>query len=596
MQVYDAPLRDMRFVLHELHGLEALKSIPSVADLTPDLLDSVLEESARFATQVLAPINASGDQEGCVLENGRVRTPKGFKAAYQAFQGSGWTSLAGDPTYGGQGLPEVINKLVEEMICSANLAFSLYPGLTHGATRALMVLGTEEQRQFYVTKLNAGVWSGTMCLTEAHCGTDLGLLRTKAAPQEDGSYRIDGSKIFISAGDHDLTENVIHLVLARIVGAPEGTRGISLFVVPKLLPDADGHPTVPNGVSCVGLEHKMGIKASATCQMAFENAQGWLVGEAQKGMSAMFTMMNTERVSVGVQGLGVAEAAYQAAVAYAKERLQGRSLAGTKFPDKPADPIIVHPDIRRMLMTMRVNAEGCRALGGWVAQELDLAEHSTDAERKIAADDFVALLTPIVKVMLTEAGSENANLAMQVYGGHGFIREHGVEQYVRDVRITEIYEGTNGVQGLDLIGRKLPEHTGRLLRRFFHPASAFIEENRNHEKVGALVQAFERSFQLLQLTTGTVATQGLKDAEEAGAAATDYLHLFGLTALAFVWARTAKLASEKLEGAGEDAGFYDAKLKSARFFYDRILPRTMTLFMAIKTGKASMMALDVEQF
>jgi alkylation response protein AidB-like acyl-CoA dehydrogenase len=597
MQVYDAPLRDMRFVLHELHGgLDALKSIPSASELGADLLDTILEESARFATEVLLPINASGDQEGCVLENGQVRTPKGFKEAYDTFRASGWTSLAGDPKYGGQGLPEVINKLVEEMICSANLAFSLYPGLTHGATRALMVHGTEEQRQQYVTKLNEGVWSGTMCLTEAHCGTDLGLLRTKATPQDDGSYRIDGSKIFISAGDHDLTENVIHLVLARIAGAPEGTRGISLFVVPKLLPDKDGRPTVANGVSCVGVEHKMGIKASATCQMAFENSQGWLVGEAQKGMAAMFTMMNTERVSVGTQGLGVAEAAYQAAVAYAKERLQGRSLSGTKFPDKPADPIIVHPDVRRMLMTMRTNVEGCRALGGWVAQALDLAEHSADPQIKAEAEDLVMLMTPIVKALFTDVGSENANLAVQVYGGHGFIREHGVEQYVRDVRITQIYEGTNGIQALDLIGRKLPDHMGRSLRRFFHPAAAFIEENRNHESVGELVQTFERSFQLLQLTTGTVAQQGLKDPEEAGAAATDYLRLFGLVALAFIWVKTAKLAAEKLPDAGDDAGFYDAKLKSARFFFDRILPQTMTCFMAIKTGKASMMALGADAF
>jgi alkylation response protein AidB-like acyl-CoA dehydrogenase len=597
MQVYDAPLRDMRFVLHELYGgLEALKSIPSVAELDSGLVDTILDESARFATEVLLPINASGDQEGCVLQNGKVTTPKGFKEAYDTFRNSGWTSLAGDPAYGGQGLPEVINKLVEEMICSANLAFSLYPGLTHGATRALMVHGSEAQRQQYVTKLNEGVWSGTMCLTEAHCGTDLGLLKTRATPQDDGSYRIDGSKIFISAGDHDLTENVIHLVLARIAGAPEGTRGISLFVVPKLLPDKDGAPTVPNGVTCVGVEHKMGIKASATCQMAFENAQGWLVGEAQKGMAAMFTMMNTERVSVGVQGLGVAEAAYQAAVAYARDRLQGRSLSGTRFPDKPADPIIVHPDVRRMLMTMRVNVEGCRALGGWVAQQLDLAEHSTDPQLKAQAEDFVALMTPIVKALFTDAGSENANLAVQVYGGHGFIREHGVEQYVRDVRITQIYEGTNGIQALDLIGRKLPEHMGRLLRRFFHPATEFIEANRSHEKVGDLVQAFERTLQMLQLTTGTVAQQGLKDPEEAGAAATDYLRFFGLTALAFVWARTARLAADRLAEGAQDAAFYDAKLKSARFFFDRILPQTMTLFMTIKSGKASLMALDADQF
>lgn len=596
MLTYRAPLRDMRFVTQELNSLDNLASLPSASDFTPDLIDSVFDEAGRLCAEVLRPLNASGDLQGAVLENGAVRTPDGFPAAYATFRQGGWTALAGDVAYGGQGLPQVVNKMVEEMICSANLAFSLYPGLTHGATQALRHHGTEEQKQAYLPKLNEGVWSGTMCLTEPQCGTDLGMLRTKATPQDDGSYRIDGSKIFISAGDHDLTENIIHLVLARIVGAPEGTHGISLFVVPKLLPDKGGKPTQRNGVTCVGVEHKMGIKAAACCQLSFENAQGWLVGEINKGMSAMFTMMNTERVSVGIQGLGVAEAAYQAAVDYARDRIQGRALSGAKNPDQPADPIIVHPDVRRMLMTMRVNVEGCRALGGWVAQMMDLAEGSQDPEIRVAAEDFTALMTPIVKSLFTELSSETANLAVQIYGGHGYIRENGVEQYVRDARITQIYEGTNGIQALDLVGRKMPAHAGRQLRRFFHPVADFIEVNKADTRIGDMVQALERSFNLLQMTTGQIAQQGLKDPEEAGAAASEYLKLFGLVALGFVWVRAAKIAAERLEAGDGDAGFYDAKLKSARFFIDRILPQTMSLFLSIKAGKATLMALDADAF
>jgi alkylation response protein AidB-like acyl-CoA dehydrogenase len=596
MLTYQAPLRDMRFVMQELHGLDALASIPAAADLSADLLDSVLEEAGRLSSEVLRPLNASGDLQGAVLENGAVRTPDGFKEAYRIFREGGWTALAGDVEYGGQGLPEVVNKMVEEMISSANMAFGLYPGLTHGATQALRKHGSDAQKQQYLPKLNDGIWSGTMCLTEAHCGTDLGILRTKATPQDDGSYRIDGSKIFISAGDHDLTENIIHLVLARIAGDPQGTHGISMFVVPKLLPDEEGKPTVRNGVTCAAVEHKMGIKGTACCQLSFDSAQGWLVGDARKGMSAMFTMMNTERVSVGIQGLGVAEAAYQAAVAYAKDRIQGRSLSGAKYPDLPADPIIVHPDVRRMLMTMKVNVEGCRALGGWVAQNLDLAEKSADPEIRTAAGDFTALMTPIVKALFTDLGSDTANLAVQVYGGHGYIRDNGVEQYVRDARITQIYEGTNGVQGLDLVGRKLPTHAGRPLRRFFHPVAAFIEANKADPAIGDMTQALERSFNLLQLTTAQIAQQGLKDAEEAGAGATEYLRLFGMVALGFIWVRTAKIAAERLAAGDGDAAFYDAKLKSARFYIDRVLPQTMSLFLAIKAGKATLMALDADAF
>ncbi|MGI4748327.1 MAG: acyl-CoA dehydrogenase family protein, partial [Janthinobacterium lividum] len=475
MQTYNAPLRDMRFVLHELHGLDALTSLPHFADLNAETVDLVLEEASRIATEVLLPLNASGDAEGCIVENGVVRTPKGFREAYDIFRDGGWNALAGDPNYGGQGLPESVNKLVEEMICGANLSFSLYPGLTHGAVMALSAYGSSELKDLYLPKMIDGTWSGAMCLTESQCGTDLGLLRTRAVPQEDGSYLLTGSKIFISAGEHDLTENIIHLVLARLPDAPAGIKGISLFLAPKFLPGPDGSAGPRNGILCTGLEHKMGLKASATCQISFDDAQAWLVGAPHKGMQSMFVMMNEERLGVGIQGLGVASAAYQSAVAYAKDRLQGRSLSGTRRPDLAADPIIVHPDVRRMLMTMRTSAEGCRAVGIWVAQAVDLSKHAnTEGERKEAAD-FVALMTPVVKALFTDLGFEAASLGVQVYGGHGYIREHGVEQYVRDARIAMLYEGTNGIQALDLVGRKMPAHMGRYLRRLFHPISNFIE-------------------------------------------------------------------------------------------------------------------------
>jgi alkylation response protein AidB-like acyl-CoA dehydrogenase len=596
MQTYNAPLRDMRFVLHELHGLEKLNAFPKYADFTPDVVDSVLEEAAKIASEVLLPLNATGDQEGCVLENGVVRTPKGFKEAYNVFREGGWASLASDPEWGGQGLPESVNKLVEEMISATNCAFGLYPGLTHGATRALEGHGSEELKQTYLPKMIEGTWSGSMCLTEAHCGTDLGLLRTRATPNEDGSYRIDGSKIFISAGEHDLTENIVHLVLAKIPGGPSGVKGISLFLVPKFLPNADGTVGPRNGVVCTGIEHKMGLKGSATCQLTFEDAQGWLIGQPHKGMQAMFTMMNVERLSVGVQGLGIGEAAYQAGVAYAKDRLQGRSLSGTKRPDLAADPIIVHPDVRRMLMTMRVYAEGSRAVGGWVAHAMDVSEATDDPALKEEMEDFIALMTPVVKALFTDLGFEASNLAVQVYGGHGYIREHGVEQYVRDCRISQLYEGTNGIQALDLVGRKLPAHMGRYLRRFFHPVSEFIEANRDDAAVGKLVEQLERAFGALQLSTGQIAQASLKDPEEAGAAATDYLRLIGLVAMGYMFVKSAKIAAEKAPTANGDAGFYADKITSARFFVDRILPQATALFLAIKSGKASMMALEEAAF
>lgn len=596
MQVYEAPLRDMKFVIHELHRDDGFGNLAALEEFTPDLVDAVLEEAARVAQEVLLPLNRSGDIEGCTLENGVVRTPKGFREAYEMFRDGGWCALASDPEWGGQGLPEAVNKMTEEMICSANLSFSLYPGLTHGGTTAIEAYASEELKRFYLPRLVSGEWSGTMCLTEPHCGTDLGMLRTRAVPQADGSYKVSGAKIFISAGEHDLTPNIVHLVLARMPDAPEGVKGISLFLVPKYLPKEDGTPGPANGVSVAAIEHKMGLRASATCQLNFDDSTGWLVGAPHKGMEAMFKMMNTERVSVGVQGLGVGEAAYQSAVWYAKDRLQGRSLSGVKNPNGPADPIIVHPDVRRMLMTMRAYNEGCRALGGWVSRALDAERHATDPEVKQRAEDFIALMTPVVKALFTDLGHESANLAMQVYGGHGYIAESGVEQYARDARIAMIYEGTNGIQALDLVGRKMPAHMGRYLRSFFHPVSAFVEAHKADEQLRPMIEALEKALGALQLSTATIAQKGMKDPEEAGAAATDYLRLTGLVAMAYCFAKSALIARDALAGGSEEAGFYKAKLATAQFYFDRILPQATACFLAIKAGKGSMMALEDAAF
>jgi len=592
MQVYKAPLRDMRFVLHELHNSAAHVAEIGQPDVAEELIDSILEEAGKFATDILLPLNASGDEEGCRYENGVVRTPRGFVEAYKKFCEGGWGALASDPAYGGQGLPEIVGKMVEEMQCSANLSFGLYPGLTHGAALALQGHGSDELKQAYLPKMIEGTWSGTMCLTEPQCGTDLGLMRTKAVPQQDGSYRISGAKIFISAGEHDLTENIVHLVLARLPDAPRGIKGVSMFLVPKFLPTEDGRPGARNGVTCTAIEHKMGLKASATTQLYFDEAVGWLVGEPNKGMRAMFTMMNAERLSVGIQGLGVAETAYQSAAFYAKDRIQGRALSGPRYPDRAADPIIVHPDVRRSLMTIRAYVEGCRALSGWVATALDLETKAADPVRRQEAEDFVAIMTPVVKALFTDLGFELSSMALQVYGGHGYIRDHGMEQLVRDARICMIYEGANGIQALDLVGRKMPAHMGRFLRGFFHPVQAFIEQNAADPKVLPLA----KSFAALQQATAHIATVSLKDPEEAGAAATDYLRMFGLVALGYMWARAAKVAEEKLPAANGDAGFYQAKLATAQFFADRLLPQTSALWSSIKAGKASMMALEDAAF
>jgi len=589
MTPYQAPLADMRFVLEELHGSGDIAKLPGYEEATPDLIAEVLEAAGTFMAEKLQPLNRVGDEEGCHLENGVVRTPRGFKDAYKAFVEGGWASLAGDKEFGGQGLPQLVNIMVEEMICSTNLSFGMYPGLSQSAYNALRLHGSDELKQHFLPKLADGSWAGTMCLTEPQCGTDLGLVRTRAEPAADGSYRITGGKIFITAGEHDLTENILHLVLARLPDAPSGTRGITLFLVPKIM--ADGKR---NGVSCGRVEEKMGVHGVPACAINFDGAAGWLVGKPNKGMSAMFTMMNAARLAVGVQGLGLAEAAYQGARDYARTRLQGRSLAGAKFPDQPADPLIVHPDIRRMLMTIRARVEGCRALAGWVGRAADEAAKHPDADKREEAEDLLALLTPIVKAHFTDTGFDCANLAVQIWGGHGYIRDNGMEQFVRDARITQIYEGTNGIQALDLIGRKLGLGTGRLLRRFFHPVAAFIEEAGNEPAMAEFILPLAKVFARLQQVTAQIAQAGLKDPEEAAAAANDYLNFFALTALAYLWARMARIALAKADN--DPAGFYKAKLMTARFFMARLLPQQTTLFQTVGAGKATLMDMPAEAF
>ncbi|MFL2769417.1 MAG: acyl-CoA dehydrogenase C-terminal domain-containing protein [Rhodospirillaceae bacterium] len=590
MTVYNPPLRDMRFVYHELLDGGSLAEIKAFNDFTPDVVDAVLEEAGRFTSEVLLPLNLSGDAEGCSLENGVVRTPNGFKDAYKKFIQGGWTGIAADTKYGGQGAPAALHFLIQEMICSTNMSFGMYPGLTEGAFNAINLHGSEEQKALYLPKFVEGIWSGTMCLTESQCGTDLGLIRTKANPQNDGSYKVTGTKIFISAGEHDLTENIVHLVLARLPGAPVGIKGISMFIVPKFIPVDDASIGRRNEVTCGSIEHKMGIKGSSTCVMNFENATGWLVGQPNKGMRAMFTMMNAARLGVGIQGLGIGEAAYQSCLAYAQERLQGRALNGAKTPDKPADSILVHPDIRKNLLTIKALTEGIRALCMWTAINLDKAEESDNAAERQTANDLLQLLTPIVKAYATDKGFQVANLGVQIYGGHGYIHEHGMEQFVRDARITQLYEGTNGIQALDLVGRKMGAHYGRYLRAFFHPVQNFIEDNTNDEVLQPFILGLAKAFGRLQQATGIIAQKGLSNPNEAGAAATDYLTLFGHVALAFMWAKTVKLALEKKDD--DSSGFYVGKLKTARFFYERILPETGGLFSMIMAGSESIMDMD----
>jgi alkylation response protein AidB-like acyl-CoA dehydrogenase len=592
MPDYKAPLRDMQFILFDvLKVQDSANALPTYAEATPDLINAILEESGRFCENVLQPLNRSGDEEGCHFEQGTVTTPKGFKEAYNKYVEGGWTGLACDPQFGGQGLTSPVNFAVEEMVCSANLSFGLFPGLTHGAYNALRVHATDELKQTYLPKMVSGQWSGTMCLTEPQCGTDLGLIKTRAEPAGDSSFRIYGTKIFISAGEHDLTENIVHLVLARLPDAPPGVRGISLFVCPKFLPKPDGTVGIRNALACGALEKKMGLKASPTCVMNFDGATAWLVGAPHKGLAAMFTMMNAARLMVGIQGLGIAEAAYQGAATYAKSRLQMRAPTGAKFPDQPADPIIVHPDIRRLLMKMKAMTEGCRALALWIGHELDIATSHPDAERRAAADDLVALMTPIVKSMLTDLGFSAANDGMQVFGGHGYIRENGMEQLARDARITQIYEGTNGIQALDLVGRKLPMGTGRLARRFFHPVAADLERMAGVPAMMDFIMPMAKAFGRLQQATLWLGKAGTANPDDAGAAATDYLRMFGLVAIGYMWCRMAEAAQ-----ANSADSFNAAKLASARFYMAKMLPETGSLLSSITTGSASVMALAEDAF
>ena len=596
MPTYDAPVRDIRFVLHDLLQIEKFSNIPGFEEATPDLVDAILEEGAKMVGEVVAPLNQVGDSEGCKLEDGVVTTPTGFKEAYATYCEGGWGGLTADPDYGGQGLPHVLGVVMQEMMSGANMAFGMYPGLTHGAYEAIHKHGTDEQKQTYLPKLVTGEWTGTMNLTEPHCGTDLGLMRTKAEPQDDGSYRITGTKIFISAGEHDMAENIIHLVLAKIPGGPDGVKGISLFIVPKFHVSADGSLGDRNGVVCGSIEHKMGIHGNSTCVMNYDGAVGYLIGGAHRGLRAMFTMMNAARLGVGMQGLGVSEAAYQNAAIYARDRIQGRSISGTKEPDKAADPIIVHPDIRRMLMTIRAFNEGARALALWTGLKLDMAEKHPDNRARRDAEDLVALITPVIKAYLTDAGFESANMAMQCYGGHGYIHEWGMEQFVRDARIAQIYEGANGIQALDLVGRKLPEHMGRSLRQFCHPVDAFIQDNMADPGLKDFVMPLAKAFARFQQATAHVAQAGLKNPDEAGAASSDYLRMFALVALGFMWAQIAKVANEKVAEASGDAGFYENKLKTARFFIARMLPDTSSLLSKVTSGAETMMALDADAF
>ena len=596
MPTYTPPLRDMHFVLHELLDVTGeLKTLPRHADLDADTINQVIEEGGKFASEVIFPLNHSGDREGCHYDaaSRSVTAPNGFRDAYRQYVDAGWPSLSCDPAVGGQGLPVVLNNTLYEMLNSANQAWTMYPGLSHGAYECLHAHGTPEQKALYLPKLVSGEWTGTMCLTESHCGTDLGLLKTKADPQADGSYRLTGSKIFISAGEHDMSANIIHLVLARLPDAPPGTRGISLFVVPKFLPDAGGNPGARNPITCGAIEHKMGIHGNATCQMNLDGATGWLIGEPHRGLNAMFVMMNAARLGVGMQSLGLTEVAYQNAIAYARERGQGRSLTGTKAEDKPADPILVHPDVRRMLLTARAYAEGGRAFTSYVALMIDRElNHPDEAVRQQAADE-VALLTPIVKAFLTDNGWIATSEALQVYGGHGYIAEWGMEQYVRDARINMIYEGTNTIQSLDLLGRKVLMDNGAKLRQFGEKVKSFVEAHGTNEKMSEFITPLADIGDKVGKLSTEIGMKAFMNRDEVGAAAVPYLRVAGHLVFAYFFARMAKIALDK-EGSGDD--FYKAKLAVARFYFARLLPETATLIRQARSGSANLMAMDEHLF
>ena len=592
MTTYAAPIRDMQFILHDV--LEISKQdLPGYAELEPDFTDAILDAAGKLASEVLAPLNAVGDREGCRLENGVVRTPTGFHAAFDQMRDGGWTALDCDPDYGGQGMPYVIGLAVGEMFSGSNMAFTMYQGLTHGAYSAIHAHGNDAQKALYLPKMVSCEWTGTMNLTEPHSGTDLGLLRTKAEPQDDGSYLITGQKIFISAGDHDMSQNVIHLVLAKAPGGGEGTRGISLFIVPKFLVNADGSLGARNAVSVGNLEEKMGIHGNATCVMNYDGAKGWLLGDLHKGMRAMFTMMNEARIGVGLQGYAVAEHAYQNAAAYARDRLQGRAVTGDANPKGPADPLIVHPDIRRNLMDQKSFLEGARALAFWGANLIDRAHLAQDKD----ADGLISLLTPVIKGFLTDKGFDSAVQAQQVFGGHGYIEEQGMSQFVRDARITMIFEGANGVQALDLVGRKLAAEGGQPIMAFFEMVKAEIKAHEGDEDLKAsFLDPLKAASKDLQAAAMFFAQQGMKDPNAALAGSYDFMHLFGHVALGLMWTRMAAASRKALAEGTSDPEFHESKLATGRYYMARQLPATATHLARIQSGDAPVMALSADRF
>ncbi len=598
MPIYKAPVESVLFLLRDVLGYERYSNLAGFSDAPLDTVEAILGAAARFTEDVLQPLNRVGDTEGCRRnDDGSVTTPTGFKEAYREYSDGGWIGLSANPEYGGQGLPYALAAAVSEFTTSANMAFGMYPGLAQGAIAAIEQHGSAEQKALYLPKLVSGTWLGTMNLTEPQCGTDLGLIKTKAAAADDGSYRITGQKIFISAGEHDLSENIVHLVLARVEGAPEGTKGISLFIVPKFLPDAGGNPGTRNAVSCGSIEKKMGIHGNATCVMNYDGATGWLVGEREKGLRAMFTMMNDARLGVGVQGLALSEVAYQNAALYARERRQGRAISGAKEPDEKADPIVVHPDVRRILMSIRAFNEAARALVLWTALKGDVAHRSEDDKDRLAADDQMGLMTPVIKGVLTDSGFANAVAAQQVFGGHGYIAEHGMEQFVRDCRITMLYEGANGIQALDLVGRKLPKDGGRAVMAFFNEVGTFLKENEADQALSPYLKPLKQGLDHLQQATMWFMQNALAKPDNAGAGSTDYMHLFGLVALGFMWAQMAKAANAKLkEGADGRASFYETRLTLGRYFMERTMPETAAHLQRISTGADAMMALPAEAF
>ncbi len=597
MPIYKAPVDDALFLLNEVFHLDHYGNLPGFSDASPDVVEAVLREAAKFSEEVLTPLNRVGDKEGCKrAADGSVTTPTGFKDAYKQIVEGGWIGISVPPEFGGQGLPATLTEIVNEFFCSANMAFAMYPGLTQGAIAALLTHASGELKTKYLPKMVEGVWTGTMNLTEPHCGTDLGLLRSKATKQADGSYKISGTKIFISAGEHDLSDNIIHLVLARIDGAPAGTKGISLFLVPKFLVKDDGSLGARNAVGCGSIEEKMGIHGNSTCVMNYDGATGWLIGEENRGLNAMFVMMNEARLGVGVQGLALSEVAYQNAAAYAKERLQGRSISGVKYPDKPADPIVVHPDVRRILMSIRAFNEAARALVMWTALKSDVAHRSDDEKERKGADDHMGLLTPVIKGVLTDSGFANAVLAQQIFGGHGYIAEHGMEQFVRDARIAQIYEGANGIQALDLVGRKLGKDGGRAIMAFFNEVQAYLKERANSDAMNVYLKPLGQSLAHLQQASMWFMQNAMAKPDNAGAGSYDYMHLFGLVALGYMWCRIAEAALAKLPKANGSAARLNAKLVTARFFMERMLPETATRLARIEAGAASTMELKDDAF